>query len=191
MLSGESVNGYWFGARLKPASRPLTVQVVQPGSPAAQAGLQAGDTLLEVDGKPPGSLIEFNRVLTTAKDKREIRLRLRRQGGNLDAQLRLIDERVFFNNALLRKRAGFTVRETPNGFAVETVERGGPAEAAKLRPGMLLTAADEQPVDSLVSLAKAAFSHADEAPLRLGVLFLERAGYFVRRYEGEVAVRLR
>jgi S1-C subfamily serine protease len=91
----------------------------------------------------------------------------------------------------LRKRAGFTVRETPNGFAVETVERGGPAEAAKLRPGMLLTAADEQPVDSLVSLAKAAFSHADEAPLRLGVLFLERAGYFVRRYEGEVAVRLR
>ncbi len=191
MLSGETVSGYWFGARLKPASRPLTVQVVQPGSPAAQAGIEAGDTILQVNGKPPGSLIEFNRVLTTAKDKREIELLTRRNGENRQTQLRLIDERVFFNNALLRKRAGFTVRETPNGFAVDAVERGGPAEQARLRPGMLLASVEEQPVDSLVSLAKAAYSREAGASLKLGVVFLERAGLFVRRYEGELAVKLR
>ncbi len=191
MLSGESINGYWFGARLKPATRPLTIQHVQPGSPAAQAGLLEGDTILQVNGQPPGSLIEFNRVLTAAKDRREIALLLRRTGESREARLRLIDERVFFNNALLRKLAGFTVRATANGFAVESVERSGPAEAGKLRAGMLLTAVDDQPVDSLVGLAKAAYSHRDETPLRLGVMFLERAGLFVRRYEGEIAVRLR
>lgn len=191
MLSGETVAGYWFGARLKPASRPLTVQAVQPGSPAAQAGIQPGDTILQVNGKPPGSLIEFNRVLTTAKDKREIELLTRRNGENRQTQLRLIDERVFFNNALLRKRAGFTVRETPNGFAVDAVERGGPAEQARLRAGMLLASVEDQPVDSLVSLAKAAYSREAGTPFKLGVVFLERAGFFVRRYEGEVAVKLR
>ena len=191
MLTGETVNGFWFGARLKPASRPLTVQHVQPGSPAAQAGLRAGDSILEANGKPAGSLIEFNRLLTAAKDRKPTDLLLRRDGTNHQAQLRLIDERIFFNNAYLRKRAGFTVRQSPNGFVVDAVERGGPAETARLRTGMLLTAVDDQPADSLVTLAKAAYSKEPEQTLKLGIVFLERAGLLVRRYEGEVSLHLR
>jgi S1-C subfamily serine protease len=191
MLSGETVNGYWFGARLKPASRPLTVQQVQAGSPAAQADLRAGDTILEVNGQPPGSLIEFNRVLTSARDQREIKLLIRRQGENRPTQLRLIDERVFFNNALLRKRTGFTVRESANGYVIDTVERSGPAADARLRPEMLLTAVDEQSVDSLVGLAKIIHSRARGTPLKLSVLYAERSGFLVRRYEGVVTVKLR
>lgn len=191
MLSGETVNGYWFGARLKPASRPLTVQHVQPGSPAAQAGIRAGDTLLEANGKPAGSLIEFNRMLTAANDRKPIDLLLRRDGANRQTQLRLIDERVFFNNAYLRKRAGFTVRQSPNGFVVDAIERGGPAENARLRSGMLLLTVDDQPADSLVTLAKAAYAKEPDQPLKLGIVFLERAGLFVRRYEGEVSLQLR
>ncbi|MBN8247407.1 MAG: trypsin-like peptidase domain-containing protein, partial [Verrucomicrobia bacterium] len=42
MLSGEAVGGYWFGGRLNGAERPLRVQSVQPGSPAAAAGLRPG-----------------------------------------------------------------------------------------------------------------------------------------------------
>ncbi|MFM7100890.1 MAG: PDZ domain-containing protein, partial [Verrucomicrobiota bacterium] len=45
-LSGESVEGLWFGARLKPGLRQLGVRSVQPGSPAARAGLRPGDLVL-------------------------------------------------------------------------------------------------------------------------------------------------
>jgi S1-C subfamily serine protease len=191
MLTGETVNGFWFGARLKPATRPLTVQHVQLGSPAAQVGLRPGDTILEANGKPAGSLIEFNRLLTAAKDRKPIDLLLRRDGAQHQAQLRLIDERVFFNNAYVRKRAGFTVRQSPNGFVVDAVERGGPAESARLRTGMLVATVDDQPADSLVTLAKAAYGKEPGQTLKLGIVFLERAGVFVRRYEGEVSLQLR
>lgn len=42
-----------------------TVSAVEPGSPAAQAGLRAGDTILEADGKPMQDYREFSSYLLT------------------------------------------------------------------------------------------------------------------------------
>jgi serine protease Do len=191
MLSGESVSGYWFGARLKPATRPLTVQAVQGGSPAAQAGLRPGDVILQVNGKPSGSLIEFNRVLTTARDEAEIALQVRRAGESRSVKLRLVEEKVFFNNSLLRRRAGFTLRQFQGGYAIDTVEPGGPAAEARLRPGIVLTSADDQSFDSVVALAKLVHARPKGEALKLGVIVAEQSGFFVRRYEGAVTLKLR
>lgn len=191
MLSGESIGGYWFGARMKPATRPLTVQSVQSGSPAAQAGLLPDDVVLEVNGRPSGSLIEFNRVLNEARDEREITLRVRRAGSSRIAKLQLIEERVFFNNALLRQRAGFTLREYAAGLVIDSVEPDSPAEAGRLRPGYVLASVDDQPVDSVVGLAKLMYSRPRGERLKLGVVLSERSGFFVRRYSATAWVRLR
>jgi len=191
MLSGESIGGYWFGARMKPATRPLTVQSVQPGSPAAQAGLLPDDVVLEVNGRPSGSLIEFNRVLTEARDEREITLRVRRAGNSRTAKLQLIEERVFFNNALLRQRAGFTLREYAAGLVIDSVEPDSPAEAGRLRPGYVLASVDDQPVDSVVGLAKLVHARTRGERLKLGVVLSERSGFLVRRYNATAWVRLR
>jgi regulator of sigma E protease len=45
----------------------LTLDQVQPGSPAAAAGLRAGDTLVAVDGKPIGTWEEFQRAVASSK----------------------------------------------------------------------------------------------------------------------------
>lgn len=72
VLSGESVGRFWFGARLKAATRPLTIQAVQPGSPAEKAGLKAGDVIAAIQGDPPSGIIEFNRALVKAGDSKDI-----------------------------------------------------------------------------------------------------------------------
>ncbi len=41
-----------IGARLAPTSGGVKIHSVFPGSPAAEAGLQSGDVIVEVDGKP-------------------------------------------------------------------------------------------------------------------------------------------
>ncbi|MEY4386250.1 MAG: hypothetical protein RLY20_1533 [Verrucomicrobiota bacterium] len=55
----EFVPGFWFGAKLKSGELPLTVTEVQPGSPAAKAGLKTGMQIAEVDGKAPRTLVNF------------------------------------------------------------------------------------------------------------------------------------
>lgn len=190
-LAGDSVDRFWFGARLKPGLRPLTVQSVQPGSPAATAGLKAGDAILAVNDNPPGSIIDFNRALTTAGSAHDLRLTVRRSGETRDLRLRLVEERAFFNNDFLRHRLGLTLREAEGGFVVQSVERDGPAAAVKLQPGHFIAAFDGQRAADLVSAAKlvAAKAHGDE--VELSVIVLERSGFGIRRYSGDVTLKVR
>ena len=195
VLSGESVGGgagrLWFGARLEPGLRPLTVQAVQPSSPASEAGLKARDVILEVDGRRSGSMIDFNQALVAAGDERDLDLLVRRSGQSLHLTLRLKQERKVFNNELIQQRLGLTLRPVQGGFAVATVERGGPAAKANLEPGNYLTALDGQQPDDLVSAAKLVASKARGEVIELGVLMVERNGFFQRRYQGTVPVKLR
>ncbi len=195
VLSGESVGGgagrLWFGARLEPGLRPLTVQAVQPASPAFEAGLKARDVILEVDGRRSGSMIDFNQALVSAGDERNLDILVRRSGQSIHLTLRLKQERKVFNNELIQQRLGLTLRPVQGGFAVATVERGGPAAKANLEPGNYLTAMDGQQPDDLVSAAKLVASKARGEVIELGVLMVERNGFFQRRYQGTVPVKLR
>ena len=190
-LVGESVDHYWFGARLKPGLRPLTVQGVQPGSPAATAGLRAGDAILSVNDNPAGSIIDFNRALRSAGTERDVRLMVRHDGENRQLRLRLVEESAYFNNGLLRRRLGLTLRETDGGFVVQSVDREGPAAAVKLQAGHYITTVDGARIDDLVALAKLIHNKAPGDELELGVVVLERSGLGVRRYAGNVTVKVR
>jgi len=189
-LSGESIRGLWFGARLQPGVRPLSVHSVQPGSPADKSGLKAGDAVLEVNGRPAGSLIEFNRALVTAGPGREVPIRVRRSGKTVSLSLRLVDESVFFDAGLIRTRLGVTVEATESGLVVTAVDADGPS-ARRLATGMFLAAVDGQPVGELVPLAKMLHARPSGAPVELGVSVFRRMGLFVRRQDGAVRVALR
>jgi S1-C subfamily serine protease len=189
-LSGESIKGLWFGARLQPGQRPLSVLSVQPGSPAEKSGLKAGDAILEVNGRPAGSLIEFNRALVTAGSKQEIPIRVRRSGKITSLSLRLIDESAYFDVGLIRKRLGVTVEAMESGLVVTAVDPDGPS-ARRLTPGMFLAAMDGQPVGEVVPFAKLLNGRASGAPVELGVSVFRRMGLFVRRQDGAVRVTLR
>ncbi len=73
----EFVKAYWFGARVKVGTTPLVITGVQAQSPAGQAGLKAGDAILQVNGKAPKSFIDFADLLAAKADS-EVTLAIRR-----------------------------------------------------------------------------------------------------------------
>ena len=192
VLSGESVGRFWFGARLKAATRPLTIQAVQPGSPAEKAGLKAGDVIAAIQGDPPSGIIEFNRALVKAGDSKDIPLSVRRGGNLKELRLRLVDEADFFNNEYLSARAGFKVAPVRGGgFVIQNVDANGPAAAVGLKRGHLIRGLDRTEFPDVVALARYLFSRPKGETVELGVLFDQRTALGVVRQAGIVALKLR
>jgi regulator of sigma E protease len=75
-----------FGVDASRYDRPI-LGAVQPGSPAAAAGLQPGDEILSIDGKPQAN---WEEVLTDValRPDRDLRLRIRRGGQETDVTVR-------------------------------------------------------------------------------------------------------
>jgi len=192
VLSGESVGRFWFGARLKAATRPLTIQAVQPGSPAEKAGLKPGDVISAVQGDPPSGIIEFNRALVKAGDASDIPLTIRRAGTFKELRLRLIEESDFFNNEYLSARAGFKVAAVRGGgFVVQSVDANGPAAAAGLKRGHLIRGLDRTEFPDVVTLARYLFSRPKGETVEVGVLVDQRSALGVYRQAGIATLKLR
>ena len=192
VLSGESVGRFWFGARLKAATRPLTIQAVQPGSPAEKAGLKVGDVIAAIQGDPPSGIIEFNRALVKAGDSKDIPLSVRRSGTLKELRLRLIDESDFFNNEYLSARAGFKVAPVRGGgFVIQSVDANGPAAAVGLKRGYLLRGLDRTEFPDVVALARYLFSRPKGETVETAVVFDQRTALGVVRQAGIVALKLR
>jgi len=192
VLSGESVGRFWFGARLKAATRPLTIQAVQPGSPAEKAGLKVGDVIAAIQGDPPSGIIEFNRALVKAGDSKDIPLSVRRGGNLKELRLRLIEESDFFNNEYLSARAGFKVAPVRGGgFVIQSVDANGPAAAVGLKRGYLLRGLDRTEFPDVVALARYLFSRPKGETVEAAVVFDQRTTLGVVRQAGIVALKLR
>jgi serine protease Do len=195
VLSGESVGQadqrLWLGARLQPLLRPLTISAVQEGSPAESAGLKPMDVILSVDGNPPGSLIDFNRALVAAGAERDIELTVRRSGQSRKVVLRLVLEKSVFNNDLIRRRIGLTLRPLEGGFAIASVDRNGPAAKSGLEPGMMIEAIDGQPADDVTAAAKLVSAKPPGELLPLDLVIVEQRGFMRRVSRGSVKLRLK
>jgi S1-C subfamily serine protease len=68
---GEGVTGVKFGD-------------VREGSPAAKAGLKAGDIMIEFDGKPIQNLYDFTYALRSKKPGDEVKVKVTRDGKPLE-----------------------------------------------------------------------------------------------------------
>ena len=62
---------------------------VRDGSPAAVAGLKAGDILIEFDGKPIQNLYDFTYGLRSKKPGQEVLVRVLRDGKPIEAKVLL------------------------------------------------------------------------------------------------------
>lgn len=124
--------------------RPV-VGWVDPSSPAAAAGLQAGDEVVSVDGKPIKRWRDLQMATISSPGKR-LRLTLRRQDQTFVVELTPKDVSAY--------GLGWAGLMPPIPAQVQRVLPGSPAEAAGLRPGDLITAVDGQPVRSFFDLAR-------------------------------------
>jgi S1-C subfamily serine protease len=66
---------------------------IRPGSPAAKAGLKAGDILTEFGGKPIQNLYDFTYALRARKPGDEVLVRVLRSGQTIEAKVLLTERR--------------------------------------------------------------------------------------------------
>jgi serine protease Do len=198
----EFVKALWFGARVKVGTTPLVVMSVQPQSPAGQAGLRLGDAILQVDGKAPKSFIDFTDLLA-AKAAGEVTLRIQRGAAQKEVAVRLVPEGSVFNAAMIRDKLGLNLEElTPElsarygvrsteGYIVTGVQADGPAAAAGLERGILVTAIDGRTPPDLTAAAKQLYAKKKGDRVMLDIAVRQRMGNYDLLRTGSVELAAR
>jgi len=197
IFTPEGLKSLWFGARIRVGTAPFTVVAVQPGSPAARAGLRLGDQVVQVNGQAPRTFIQCSELLA-ARGAGDVGLVVQRGGESKQFTVRLTPYAD-----VIRQRLGLTVQEltaeladatgyqSGDGLVITGVERGGPAEQAELQRGQLLVAIGGAKTPEIAAAAAAL------APLKAGeatdltVLVRRRRGAMVMLSPAKVSVRVR
>lgn len=194
----EVTDSLWFGAQIRSGSGLLTVSSVQPGSPAAKAGLRVGDQVLQVNGQTPRNSITCNRLLAAVEEHRPTLVVAR--GGErqtLRIQLMPLEDLVHqkLGLALLEgtpKTARWRGLPEGEGLYIDAVEKNGPADRAQLERGFVVTAIEGIKATSLKAVAVALSELKRGDTVNLTVVVPRRLGAsYVEFRQGTVAVPVR
>jgi serine protease Do len=202
IYSPEELESLWFGARVRPGTSPLQVMSVQLESPAGKAGLRAGDVILQVNGKPPRSFMDFVRQLRASKDDQNLVLSTQRGNEKRKLSLKLLPEKDFFNAELIRKKMGATLQEltpelaqglgvTSGGLLIAGVDRGTVAAEAELQRGMLITSIDGQRIADIRTAAKRLYTKGPGDKVSLELIMPRHRGAFLQYLQGRAELTLR
>ena len=198
----EFVKSLWFGARVKVGTAPLVVMSVQPQSPAGQAGLKAGDAILQVNGKAPKSFIDFADLLA-ANAAEKVALKVQRDAAQKEIAVRLVPEGEVFNAAMIRDKLGLNLDElTPDvaaryqvrpseGYVITGVQADGPAAAAGLQGGIVVTAIDGRTPPDLTAAAKQLYAKKKGDRVLLDIVVRQRMGNYDLLRTGSVELAAR
>jgi len=151
---------------LKQRNGALVGDVV-PKSPADKAGIQSGDVVTELDGKPVTDSRHLKLAVARAKPGEHVRVKVLRDGSTktLDVTVKELPDseplaksdshRGDDSEALkgvavadldTQSRRQFNIPETVRGAIVKDVEEGSAAAEAGLRPGDVILEINKQPV---------------------------------------------
>ena len=157
----------------------MLINSVDPGSPAARAGLQGGDILLAINGQPvdgryPEQLPPIQNMIASQPVGSAIDLTIRRGGETRQVSVttELLESSV--GEEWVLDRWGLSVRKISRAYARENeladdtgvlvigVQPGFPADVAGLQAGDILTKINRLPLVSLAVVKKAhdAYAHA-------------------------------
>ena len=144
--------------------RGALVASVEPGGPAAAAGVQEGDVILSFNGHPVDSAGSLPATVAATKPGRDVELEVWRDRASRKLSVKLggaeAAEVVADTGAPARGRLGLRVRpasqgetgdaESARGLVVE--EATGPAAAAGIQPGDVVLSANGRPVRNVEDL---------------------------------------
>jgi serine protease Do len=93
LMATCNANKTWIGMESSTVASPLrqgmSVGAVEPKSPAAQAGLAAGDVIVGIDGAEIQRPLDFQRAMLDRKPGETIRMAVKRSGTSIDLKLTL------------------------------------------------------------------------------------------------------
>lgn len=193
----EAANHRWFGARPGSFNAPLSINFVQPRSPAETAGLRVGQRILRVNDFVPRNLVEFQRLVTSnmQADNQAV-LEVEDHGQRKSITVNLVPFRE-----LTRQKLGLVFAEISpeitaelgvnpgEALVIQSVERGSPAEAMNLRPGFLVTALDDRKVGRILNGADIISSKAPGERLKVAFFVPPRFGNRYGRFATSLTVR--
>ena len=183
--------------------RGVRVTQVMPDSPAAKAGLKAGDLLFKLDGQviaasTPADQELFGNMIRDYKVGSEIELEGLRAGQPLKLAAKLgtqpkpnsdletyKDERFEFTARELSLNEAVNARlgSPEDGVRIATVQSAGWAALAGVAGGDILLAIDGKPVKSIAQLKQTMKAMADQKPRR--VVFYIKRGIYTQYFELE------
>jgi S1-C subfamily serine protease len=194
----EVSSALWFGARVKKVGDGLFVSYVQPHGPAAEAGVQEGMKVVEVNGQAPHSLIDFNELVCLKEDRK---ITLKTKSGTREQEHRIT--MVPFED-LIWGKLGLSIVYLGNdsdaryripgrpGFYLTEVEERGPADQAGLKKGMLLARLGDQEARDLLTIANVVSNTHKGDSLEVTVVEPKRVGAgFVRYLQRGALVEVR
>ncbi len=134
--------------------RAPVVGTVEPGSPAAEAGLRPGDRILSADGEPVGWWDEFEERVRENPGER-LRLDIQRDGETLERSLQ-IAERPGIDVFRQESEVGWLgLQHTRQKAVVGVADGEAPAARAGLRSGDRVESVDGEPVEDWTGFARA------------------------------------
>lgn len=131
---------------------PAVITDVEPGAPAAEAGIKAGDRVVAIDGSSIDNLEELLRRIAMSPDK-PLRLELERNGGRTEVNVTPTGREI-------KDSLGVTLRVGEIGIKSFLPARVGdvvpdlPAAKAGIKAGDVITAIDGTAVTSFDDLAR-------------------------------------
>jgi len=173
LLAKGSVTRGWLGVALQAVTPDLArsfgkhkgalVSDVMSDSPAAEAGLQAGDIITAVNGKPIEEPSDLARLVGFAQPGTRATLTVWRDGKERPITVtlgKMPDERMASRLGLevqpvtpdVAQRLGLDPKN--GGVVVTNVDDGSPAAEAGLKPGDVVKEIDRQPVKSVADFER-------------------------------------
>jgi serine protease Do len=145
--------------------RGALVADVMPDTPAAKAGIERGDIIIEFNGRKIDEMNDLPRVVASTPPDADVPMKILRKGQEKVVQVKvaeLKEERVAATGGgTLEESLGMTVQElTPEiarslgvsdskGLVVTNVDDGSPADEAGLRRGDVLVEVNQKKIDNL------------------------------------------
>jgi serine protease Do len=179
LLHYGEVKSVWLGLRgttvglgnprSQSRGQGLRVRSVYPNSPAARAGLERGDIVVSIDGRPIEGREDFDTALDSAGTGRTLTVAFRRDGRDRTVHLTTEHTPDDLGLEILRRELGVGVRDTRNGPMVVSVTRNSPADGKGLDRGDLLLAVNNRKVKTVEELAKSVEGGFSRSSLVLSV----------------------
>ncbi|MGP1397063.1 MAG: DegQ family serine endoprotease [Inquilinaceae bacterium] len=202
----------WLGVRIQTVTdeiaeslglsdtRGALVAGVTPGGPAEEAGIEAGDVIVEFDGREVDEMRRLPRLVAETAVNKEVSVRLWRQGqseqlvvvlGELeeaeeDGLLAAVPDSEVDESALeplglslapinTEVRNQYNLAADVEGVVITDVLAGSSAEEKGLRPGEVIVEVGQEKVSSPSDVARK-IEEASEAGRRSVLLLVEREG---------------
>ncbi|PLX72869.1 MAG: hypothetical protein C0614_13515 [Desulfuromonas sp.] len=154
------------------------VNEVDLGSPAAKAGVQVADVILELDGVQIDTASEYTSLLRTYPPGSLLALKILRgtEVEQIQVQLSALPDGYALH--YLDRFFGLTVDDSQRGVEVRAVRQGSAAARIEIRPGDLIAELEGEKISTLTDLTRLLEGQIGRLPLRFLVVRANR-GYLL------------